>query len=163
MAPAPEFAVIDFEVGMFGLDGAGVGYAVVAPFGMELSHLLGAPEGVRPLKAKAGDADVGTGGDKEWYGFELFGVEQGALRAGFAPAAGERDASANGDVLVAGKVDSGGIYYINYLGGTSELEGVEQFHAVCDQVFGWVNKAVIALAAANGIAGGVDIDTKFVI
>ena len=125
MAPAPKFAVIDFEVGIFGLDSAGVGYAVVAPFCMELSHLLGASEGVRPLKAKAGNADVGTGGDKEGYGFELFGVEQGTLRAGFAPAAGERDASANGDVLVSGQVDSGGIYYIDYLVGTSELEGVE--------------------------------------
>ena len=65
MAPAPEFAVIDFEVGIFGLNGAGVGDAVVAPLCMELSHLLGAPEGVRSLKAKAGNADVGTGGDKE--------------------------------------------------------------------------------------------------
>ena len=85
------------------------------------------------------------------------------MRAGFAPAAGECDAPANGDVLVSGQVDSGGIYYIDYLVGASELEGVEQFHAVCNQVFGWVKKAVIALATADGIAGGVDIGAKFVI
>ena len=163
MTPAPEFAVIDFEVGVFGLDGAGVGDAVVAPFCMELSHLLGASEGVRSLEAKAGDADVGSGGDKEGYGFELFGVEQGALGAGFAPAAGERDASAYGDVLVSGQVDSDGIYYIDYLVGTGELESVEQFHAVCDQEFRWVNQAVIALATADGIAGGVDVGTEFII
>ena len=125
MAPAPEFAVIHFEVGVFGLDSAGVGDAVVASFSVELSHLLGASEGVRALEAKTGDADVGSGGDKEGYGFELFGVEQGTLRAGFAPTTGERDASANGDVLMSGQVDSGGIYDIDDLGGSSELEGVE--------------------------------------
>ena len=163
VAPAPEFAVIDFEIGIFGLDGARVGDAVVAPFCVELSHLLGAPEGVRSLESKAGDADVGSGGDKERYGFELFGVEQGTLGAGFAPAAGERDAPAYGDVLVSGQVDSDGIYYIDYLVGTGELEGVEQFHAVCDEVFGWVKQAVITLATAYGIAGGVDVGTKFVI
>ena len=163
VAPAPEFAVIDFEIGVFGLDGAGVGDAVVAPFCVELSHLLGASEGVRSLESKTGNADVGTGGDKEGYGFELFGVEQGALGAGFSPAAGERDAPAYGDVLVSGQVDSDGIYYIDYLVGTGELEGVEQFHAVCDEVFGWVKKAVIALAATDGIAGGVDVGTEFVI
>ena len=163
MAPAPEFAVIDFEVGIFGLDSAGVGDAVVAPFCMELSHLFGASEGIWTLKAKASDADVGPGGDKERQGFESFGVEQGTLGAGFAPAAGECDASAYGDVLVSGQVDSDGIYYIDYLVGTGELEGVEQFHAVCDQEFGWVKKAVIALATADGIASGVDVGTKFVI
>ena len=64
---------------------------------------------------------------------------------------------------MSGQVDSDGIYYIDYLIGTGELEGVEQFHAVCDQEFGWVNQAVIALTTADGIASGVDVGTKFVI
>ena len=128
-----------------------------------MSHLFGASEGVWTLKAKASDTDVGPGGDKERQGFELFGVEQGTLRAGFAPATGECDASANGDVLVSGQVDFKSIYYIDYLVGTGKLEGVEQFHAVCDQEFGWVNQAVIALATADGIAGGVDVGAEFVI
>ena len=106
---------------------------------------------------------LGAGGDKERDGFELSGVEQGTMRAGFAPATGECDASANGDVLVSGQVNSGGIYDIDDLGGTSELKGVEQFHAVCDEIFGWVKQAVIALATTDGIAGGVDVGTEFVI
>ena len=163
MAPAPEFAVIDFEVGIFGLDGAGVGDAVVTPFGMELFHLLGAPEGIRSPEAKSGNADIGPGSDKEGDGFELFGAEQGTLRAGFAPATCERDACANGDVLLSGEVDFSSIYYIDNLAETSELEGVEQFHAICNQIIGSVNQAIIAFAAADGIAGGVDIGAKSVI